>query len=94
LPEFVPGTKGLPPIHPFFTQLDVSVGLFGSLRLGFNPGELLDLILGFTTLDIFADDTWIREPKDPDAPRAMDGSANGSSATPAETPKLPSTPPP
>ena len=83
LPEFVPGTKGLPPVHPFFTQLDVSVGLFGSLRLGFNPGELLDLVLGFTTLDIFADDTWIREPKDPE-----------SSVPPAETSKPLSTPPP
>jgi hypothetical protein len=40
----------------YYTQLEVVVALGGSLRLGFNPGELLDFILGWTTLDIFNDD--------------------------------------
>ncbi len=35
-------------------DLDPQGGL--TLGLGFNPGELLDFILGWTTLDIFKDD--------------------------------------
>jgi hypothetical protein len=27
-----------------------------NVRCGFNPGELLDFILGWTTIDIFKDD--------------------------------------
>lgn len=38
------------------TQIEVAVGLVGTLRLGFNPGELLDFLLGWTTVDIFNDD--------------------------------------
>ena len=33
-------------------------------RLGLNPGELLDFGLGWTTLDIFADDLEARESKE------------------------------
>lgn len=40
----------------YYTQIEVVIGLLGSLRLGFNPGELVDFILGWTTLDIFNDD--------------------------------------
>ena len=42
-------------IH-YFTQIDCYLALAGGIRLGFNPGELLDFILGWTTLDIFGDD--------------------------------------
>ncbi len=38
------------------TQVEAAAGLFGTLRLGFNPGELLDFILGWTTIDIYNDD--------------------------------------
>lgn len=38
------------------TQVEALLGLGPSLRLGFNPGELLDFILGWTTIDIFNDD--------------------------------------
>jgi hypothetical protein len=41
---------------PYYTQIEAAVGLGGTLRLGFNPGELLDFILGWTTIDIFNDD--------------------------------------
>ena len=41
---------------PYWTEIEACVGLGGTLRLGFNPGELLDFILGWTTLDIFGDD--------------------------------------
>ena len=40
----------------YFTQLEVTGGLLGTIRLGFNPGELLDFILGWTTVDIYKDD--------------------------------------
>jgi hypothetical protein len=43
--------------HPhFYTQAEIAVGLGPSIRLGFNAGELLDFILGWTTIDIFKDD--------------------------------------
>lgn len=41
---------------PNYTQLEAFVGLGFSLRLGFNPGEFVDLLLGLTTIDIFNDD--------------------------------------
>lgn len=40
----------------FFTQLEVTAGLGGTVKAGFNPGELLDFILGWFTLDIYGDD--------------------------------------
>ena len=40
----------------YFTQIQASVGLGGTLRIGVNPGELLDFILGWTTIDIYNDD--------------------------------------
>ena len=43
-------------LHPYYTQIEIEAGLFGGIRLGFNPGELLDFILGWTTIDIFKDD--------------------------------------
>ena len=37
-------------------DVEVAFGFWHTLRLGFNPGELLDFILGWTTIDIFNDD--------------------------------------
>ncbi len=45
-----------PVIDPQWTQLDLSVGFFASVRLGFNPGELLDFALGLFGLDLYGDD--------------------------------------
>lgn len=42
---------------PYYTQIDVVAAAIPSVRFGFNPGELLDFLLGFTTLDIADDDT-------------------------------------
>ena len=44
--------------HPYsyYTQMEVTAGLIFTVNLGFNPGELLDFMLGWTTLDIFDDD--------------------------------------
>lgn len=45
------------PTHwPYYTQIEGCLALGLSIRLGFNPGELLDFILGWTTIDIFSDD--------------------------------------
>ncbi len=43
-------------LYPYFTQIEVSVGIGGSIKLGFNPGEMFDFILGWMTIDIFNDD--------------------------------------
>jgi hypothetical protein len=37
-------------------QIEVAAGLGAGLRAGVNPGEALDFLLGFFTLDIFKDD--------------------------------------
>lgn len=49
-----------PFLHPFYTQIEVAGGFLGTLRVGFNPGELLDFILGWTTIDVFHDDLGMR----------------------------------
>lgn len=40
----------------YLTQVEIALGLVKTLRLGINPGELLDFVIGWTTLDIFGDD--------------------------------------
>ena len=47
----------------YYTQVEVVGGLVGTCRLGFNPGELLDFILGWTTIDIFNDDLEAKKQK-------------------------------
>ena len=37
-------------------QIDLSVGLIASVRLGFNPGELLDFLIGLVGFDLYGDD--------------------------------------
>ena len=45
-----------PLIDPQWTQIDLSVGLIASARVGFNPGELLDFLMGLVGLDLYGDD--------------------------------------
>ena len=40
----------------YYTGLEAVAGAGLTFRLGLNPGELLDFVLGWTTLDIFGDD--------------------------------------
>ena len=40
----------------YYTQIEVAAGLLLTVRLGFNPGELLDFILGWMKIDIYHDD--------------------------------------
>ena len=55
LPE--PATEDGPkPDSHLYTQIEVLVGLGVSVRVGFNPGELLDFLLGFAGVDIYGDD--------------------------------------
>ena len=43
-------------VAQFWTQIDLALGIYWPVRIGFNPGELLDFVLGWTTLDIYGDD--------------------------------------
>jgi len=49
----------------YFTQIEVTAGLGGMLKLGFNPGELLDFLLGFAGIDIYGDDLEAKEEAPP-----------------------------
>lgn len=40
----------------FYSQLEVAGGLLFTVRAGLNPGELLDFLLGWGGVDLFADD--------------------------------------
>lgn len=44
----------------YYTQIEVVGGLLLNLRLGVNPGEVLDFILGWGRVDIFNDDLHAR----------------------------------
>lgn len=56
MPSFSQSGRDFGQHLPYFTQCEVAAGLLGGLRFGINPGELLDFILGWTTVDIFSDD--------------------------------------
>ena len=47
---------GLSKQPEYYTQIEVVLGILGTVRLGLNAGELVDFILGWTTLDIYRDD--------------------------------------
>ena len=52
-PEDVAWSRG----HLYrLTQLEVAGGIVATGKLGLNPGELLDFLLGWTTLDLYDDD--------------------------------------
>ena len=55
-----PTLQGSPALY---TQLEVVIGLGGTLRLGFNPGVLLDFLLGWFTIDISYDDIELNKRK-------------------------------
>ena len=58
-PSGIPFWDPPPPESPNparWTQFEVAAGLLGGVRLGFNPGELLDFLLGFFGADLYGDD--------------------------------------
>lgn len=58
---FVYGVKDEYSAPYYYTQLEVVLALGPSVRLGFNPGEFLDLFLGLVGVDIYDDDLARRE---------------------------------
>lgn len=60
---FIPFFMAAPkPSDAYYWQIEAVAALGPAVRLGFNPGELLDFLLGWTTLDIFDDDIGLTTP--------------------------------
>ena len=72
----LPASIGEPPdikSFSYYTQMDLVVGAGPSLRVGVNPGEFLDFLLGLFLIDIYTDDIgWLskRVPSIEDSARA------------------------
>jgi len=49
---------------PCYTQIEAVFGLGFTVRAGFNPGELLDFLLGWFGIDIYGDDLEARKLKE------------------------------
>jgi hypothetical protein len=61
--------------HPkahFYTQVEVVAGAGGSVRFGFNPGELVDFLFGWLGADLFGDDQARLRPKPESEPAKED----------------------
>ncbi|NCD35433.1 MAG: hypothetical protein EOL87_18775 [Spartobacteria bacterium] len=65
------GPKDQPPPYYYYSQIEFVASLYRSIRIGFNPGELLDFLLGWTTVDIYNDDVEAR--KDAEVNRTKTG---------------------
>ena len=64
------------PCPPYYTQIEAVVALGPSVRVGFNPGELLDLLLGWFSIDIYGDDIgkkWLN--RDRESPPTLGGAS-------------------
>ena len=44
---------------PYYTQVETVAGVGYGVRFGFNIGEFIDFLLGWTTIDIYGDDIGI-----------------------------------
>ncbi len=55
---YLPKENAKPNGYPksYLYQIEFAIGIYGGLRVGFNPAELIDFILGFTTYDLYDDD--------------------------------------
>lgn len=54
IPKENPKPNGYPKTYIY--QFELAIGVYGGIRVGFNPAELLDFMLGLTTIDLFEDD--------------------------------------
>lgn len=45
----------------YWTRLEIAMGFGYTVRVGFNPGELLDALLGYVGVDIYGDDITFAE---------------------------------
>jgi hypothetical protein len=59
----------------YFTQIEACVAAGPGIRLGFNPGELLDFVLGWFGIDMFNDDLEARRQKETLKPPSVSGEA-------------------
>ena len=50
-------------VPAYFSQVELSVGLFVGVKIGLNPGELLDFLLGWFTVDLYRDDAPYPDPR-------------------------------
>ncbi len=73
----------------YYTQVEIIIALLPAVRVGFNPGEMLDFLLGWATIDIFDDDLemkrWREEAdktKSPQPPRPPEKAPPPSPAAP------------
>jgi hypothetical protein len=53
---FISTVNNYTPCPSYYTQIDIVAALGPSIRLGFNPGELIDFLLGWVGIDIYSDD--------------------------------------
>ena len=65
-----PNRKEARPHLPSWTHLEAAAALGVGVRLGFNPGELLDFLLGFFGADLYGDDLARGEGENPHAESA------------------------
>jgi hypothetical protein len=66
---------------PYFTQMDLVADVGVGLRLGLNPGEVLDFLLGWFGVDIYSDDLSRLD-------RVSDTRKNGSQSAESQLPGL------
>ena len=62
-PEYTEGVLGKPPFPPYYTQVEVAVAFEIGGRVGVNPGEFLDFMVGWFGLDLYRDDIAALPPK-------------------------------
>lgn len=53
-----------PVFHSYYSQIEACAGFLGTVRLGINPGEFLDFLLGWVGVDFFDDDVEMEKIKD------------------------------
>ncbi len=73
--RLAPCQKDARPNLPTWTHLEVAAALGVGVRLGFNPGELLDFLLGFFGADLYGDDLARGEGENPHAESAESAAA-------------------
>ena len=48
--------RALPAFPAYWTQVEAQMGVILGPRIGMNPGEILDFVVGWTTIGMFGDD--------------------------------------
>ena len=77
-PSFFGGFEGADDwrrVAPRYTQVEIAVGLVYGVRAGFNPGELLDWLIGWFGGDLYCDDVGVLEPSDGEAGGEVEAAA-------------------